>query len=190
MKTKTLDYTNSLIASLCSIHCIVLPFVIAILPALGLAWLGSQAFGIWMVLLTAFIGTWAICIGYKEHKKCWPLVWFGFGILALIISEFVLHGMPVQKEIIVGNRHLLVWTKGHPSHHYISAAGGFLIAISHILNQMFCKKCSGCNGHKHSHSLNIPGEVCPWCGSHDLEFSSSSYSCRSCDAEFTVTLAN
>lgn len=91
MKTKTLDYTSGIASFLCAIHYAALPLVIGILPALGLAWIGSHEFGATMVLFTIVVGTWAIIKGYKEHRKCWPLIWFGIGIIALVVAEFVLH---------------------------------------------------------------------------------------------------
>lgn len=141
IKTAILDYMSGIGSFACAIHCILLPFVIAILPAMGLAWLSSEYLGNGMIVFTIIFGVWAIYEGFKEHRRCWPLLWFGIGILFLLFSEFHLHDYVFQKEVIFGNRTRIVWSKGHPAHHYVSAFGGFMVVISHILNRTFCKNC-------------------------------------------------
>lgn len=141
IKTAILDYMSGIGSFACALHCILLPFVLAILPAMGLAWLGSEYFGGAMILFTIIFGLWAIYEGFKEHRKCWPLLWFGVGILLLLFSEFYLHDHVFRKEVAFGNTIRIVWGKGHPMHHYVSACGGFIIVIAHILNRFFCKGC-------------------------------------------------
>ena len=69
MKTAILDYTSGFSSFLCAIHCIALPFVIALLPAWGLTWLSSEAFGEGMIIFTVIFGLWAFVSGLKEHKR-------------------------------------------------------------------------------------------------------------------------
>ena len=50
--------------------------------------------------------------------------------------------MIVKKEVKFGNTMRMISTKGHPAHHYVSALGGFIVVIAHVLNRYMCKKCS------------------------------------------------
>jgi hypothetical protein len=147
MKTiiKALDITGGFTSLLCALHCLAIPFIIAILPSLGFAWLGSHAFGLWMLAITFTIGLFAIIQGFQEHRNCLPLVKLGIGLLCLVLGEIVLHEMICEQPIRLGQRVVMAHVKGHPWHSFVSAFGGFMVVFAHILNRILCKRtCKTC----------------------------------------------
>lgn len=143
--TKTLDFTGGFTSLLCALHCLALPFVVALLPSLGLAWVGSHTFGMWMLAITAAIGLFAIVQGMREHKSCIPMVKFGIGLMFLVLGEIVLHNMVCEQPIKLGHRVVMAHVKGHPHHSFVSAFGGFMIVIAHIANRYMCvRNCKTC----------------------------------------------
>lgn len=123
METKTLDKIGFTASTLCALHCAVLPLVLALLPSLGLAWLGGEKFAHYMIAFTFTVAITAMIRGIKTHKNCWPIGSLGLGMLLLVVAENFL---------------------GANVHYIFSAAGGFCLAGAHCLNRIFCKKCEHC----------------------------------------------
>lgn len=116
----TLDKAGATASIVCAVHCVTVPLALAILPALGLAWLDNpwvdrSFFG--MAFLFAVM---AHPKGYRQHGRCVPafLALFGLTLIAVAIARYV---------------HV-------EAHHYLVAAGGMLIAGSHWMNQHFCHR--------------------------------------------------
>jgi len=147
--TKTLDFTGGFASLLCALHCLALPFILAFLPAWGLAFVGSHTFGMYMLAFTAIVGLAAIVQGMREHKSCIPMVKFGIGLILLVVGEVVLHNMVCEQPIKLGHRTVMAHVKGHPYHSFVSAFGGFMVMIAHILNRYMCKRnCKTCCEHE------------------------------------------
>jgi hypothetical protein len=108
----------------CAVHCALLPVALAVLPALGLAWLDSPWVDWSMVVVALWIALRAHRGGYRLHQRCLPA---GVALAGIVI--------------IVAAMCLL---KGSASHHYVQASGAVMIAGSHLLNHRFCKTCATC----------------------------------------------
>ncbi len=118
---------------ICAVHCALLPLVLMLVPALGLAWLDSAWVDWTMVTVAAGIAFKAHRAGHRLHKRCLPANVALAGI-ALIITTICLF-------------------KGSVSQHYVQASGALLITGSHFLNRRFCRKC-GCCGHSSEDSCS------------------------------------
>jgi MerC mercury resistance protein len=122
--TASLDRLGMSASLLCAIHCAVLPAALAILPALGLAWLDSKWADWTMVVLATFVALGAHRKGIALHKRCLPASMAFTGILTIMGAICLL--------------------SGSVAHHYIQASGATLVAGSHLLNRRFCRDCQTC----------------------------------------------
>ncbi|GIX39594.1 MAG: hypothetical protein KatS3mg128_0643 [Silanimonas sp.] len=111
------DRLGAFVATLCAIHCAGLPFVMALLPALGLEFLASHAFeGLFFVWTLVFA---VLSVGHslRQHGRfhAWGLLLAGLALLGLERLVPAIHDNALL--------HALVMT----------AAGG-LVAWAHLRN--------------------------------------------------------
>jgi len=122
MKTSLLgklDRVGLTASALCAIHCAVMPFVITLLPLIGLEFLSSIWVEIALVVLSVTIGLSSLMPSYfKYHKKTLPIL--------LLIAGFVL----------IFGTHLL---ELHVLEPILVPLGGLTIAAAHFVNWKFMK---------------------------------------------------
>lgn len=121
---------------LCAIHCAALPFVIALLPVLGLSFLADHRFEAGFVGFACVLATVALVSGYRRHRRRLPLMLAVPGLVLLVLGVTFLHG---------GS--LLV-------HSVLVTCGGLLVASAHFVNLRVDH--SGHAGHVHGPSCAHP----------------------------------
>ena len=101
---------------LCALHCAVLPFVVALLPALGLGFLANHAVECAFVLFACSLGSLTIGLGLRRHgdRRALALLLPGVGLL--------LGGIGLDS----GSAPL--W------HALLVSAGGVLLSLAHLTN--------------------------------------------------------
>lgn len=111
------DRVGATASFLCAIHCALLPFVLTLLPLLGLGFLGGHRFERDFVLFAASLALFALIGGYRRHRYPLPLrlALPGLALLAL--------GVVWVSE----DRHILV-------HSVMVTCGGLLVASAHFVN--------------------------------------------------------
>jgi hypothetical protein len=130
-RTGTFDYAGIFLSSLCAVHCMVTPFLLALLPSFG-----KQLQSPWVhFVLLVFIGVIflkTILTHYKMHKSHLTL-WIGISGLAVLTFAFI-------HELFIGEPCGATCVHhGHdPTGMYISITGGILLIIAHILNLRAC----------------------------------------------------
>lgn len=121
------DRLGATASFLCAIHCAALPFVLAILPLLGLSFLADHAFERDFVLCAAALAMFALINGYRRHHRSLPL---RLAIPGLCLLVF---GVTVAEHISIIVHSVMV------------TCGGLLLASSHFFNLRFDRQ-----GHTHS----------------------------------------
>ncbi|WP_386065548.1 MerC domain-containing protein [Tahibacter sp. UC22_41] len=101
---------------LCAIHCALLPFVIAVLPALGLAVLADHAIERAFVTFACTLATVMLLLGYRKHRRANAL------LLLLPALALLLAGVLVDFE------------QSAVSHAWLVTTGGSLLALAHLVN--------------------------------------------------------
>jgi len=103
----------------CAIHCAALPFLITILPLLGMEFLALPHIEVSMIVLSLVIAVWSLTSSYRAHKSLMPAILLALGFL-LIFS-------------------------GHLFFEHIEAAliplGGLTIAVAHYYNWRLNRIC-------------------------------------------------
>ncbi|SKA19041.1 MerC domain-containing protein [Sediminibacterium ginsengisoli] len=113
---------------ICSIHCVLLPFLLSALPVLGIEILHNHVLEAVTIAVSFFAGGWAIRRGYLHyHRNTRVVLFFACGILLLFIANF---------------------TKTQLSEAGLKFAGALLLITAHIHNRRQCKKCTKEAGHE------------------------------------------
>jgi len=111
------DSFGAFAAVVCAIHCALLPFVLALLPTLGLGVFASHGFEfLYVAFATALAGT-SLVQGYRRHRILRALSFAVPGLL--IVWTGVL--LPAIHDNVV-------------AHAVVMTCGGTLIAIAHLIN--------------------------------------------------------
>jgi uncharacterized membrane protein YjjB (DUF3815 family) len=101
----------------CAVHCAALPFVLGVLPALGLDLLGSEGFERGYVAFAAVLGITSLGWTYPKHRQLSPLAWLipGLIVLAAGVAIPALHASRVLHAITM-------------------TSGGTLVSLAHFFN--------------------------------------------------------
>ncbi len=118
------DRIGATASSLCALHCAALPFVLALLPLVGLQFLAGRAFERGFVLAAATLATVVLLGGWRRHRRLVP--W----MLALPGLLLLLAGICVDLDTAVVAHSILVVT------------GGVLLACAHLCNLKYSRQ--GC----------------------------------------------
>jgi hypothetical protein len=111
------DPVGSGAAILCAIHCALLPFVLAALPALGLGLLAVQRWELPYVIFASMLALASLWLGFRRHRVYRALAFLVPGLVAVWAGLLV----PALHEDVV--RHAITMT-----------FGGTLIAVAHLVN--------------------------------------------------------
>lgn len=130
------DRLGATASFLCAIHCAALPFVIALLPLVGLSFLADHRFEAAFVVFASVLASVVLVSGYRRHRRRLPLLFAVPGLVLLLLGVTFLH------------THSLV------VHSVLVTCGGLLVAASHFINLRVDR--SGHAGHIHGPSCVHP----------------------------------
>jgi MerC mercury resistance protein len=111
------DSFGSVVGLVCALHCALLPFVLALLPALGLGVLSSAGFEYAYVAFASVLALASLWLGYRRHRLYRALVFLVPGLVAVWSGVLV---PAVHDDVIV--------------HAVVMTFGGTLIAVAHLVN--------------------------------------------------------
>lgn len=111
------DRLGATASFLCAIHCALLPFVLTVLPLLGLEFLAGHRFERDFVLFAASLALFALIGGYRRHHHSLPLRLAVPGLALLVL------GVVWVSE----GQHIIV-------HSVMVTCGGLLVASAHFVN--------------------------------------------------------
>lgn len=111
------DSLGSASAFVCSLHCALLPFVLAILPAVSLGVLASSGFEYGYVAFASILAVTSLWQGYRRHRVYRALIFLVPGLIAVWAGVL----MPVLHHNSV-------------PHAVAMTFGGTLIAVAHWVN--------------------------------------------------------
>lgn len=117
------DRTGATASLLCAVHCMLLPFVLAVLPLIGLGFLADHAFERGFVLFAALLASGSLLAGYRRHRR--PQALF------LMVPGIALLAFGVSIDI---DAHVVIHTAS-------VVAGGLLLATAHATNLVLARRC-------------------------------------------------
>lgn len=142
--SKTWDRSGVFVATLCLIHCLGLPFLVALLPTTRVLF-DSRIFEIIVLGLGISVGSISFFTTYKKHRNIFPMLLGFFGVACLVTN-------------------LVLINRGSAHHHNIDLSpnlhslqvdplmimGGIFLIAGHIWNIHACHCfCDKSCGHQH-----------------------------------------
>jgi len=111
------DRVGATASFLCALHCAALPFVLAVLPALGLGFLADHAFERVFIAAASTLALTVLIRGFRRHHSVRALRLLAPGLVLLWIGGFLIDGHDT-----IGLHALLV------------SIGGSCVALAHLTN--------------------------------------------------------
>jgi hypothetical protein len=116
------DRVGATASLLCAVHCMLLPFVLALLPLIGLGFLAGHTFERIFVACAAALASASILVAYRRHRHPHALFLMIPGIVLLLF------GVAINLDVRV----LL--------HTASVVTGGLLVASAHVTNLVLAHK--------------------------------------------------
>lgn len=107
----------------CSLHCLLLPVSLVLLPALASTTLGDEQFHRWMLLAVLPTSLIALTIGCMKHLNFSVIAITLPGLALLLLAAFFGHDM-----------------LGETGEKAVMLVGATLVALGHFRNQSLCKR--------------------------------------------------
>lgn len=127
MITRIIDKVGMFSSATCAVHCMLLPFLITILPLYGLSFIVNETFEVIMLMASITLAILSLCLGYKTHKNKKMFFLFSAGISLLLLGRFAHENDWGFSSLVI----LFI--------------GGLLISGSHFVNNKLCKSCNSCS---------------------------------------------
>lgn len=125
------DRIGAAASLLCAVHCALLPFVLALLPLIGLGFLAGHTFERTFVACAAALASASILVAYRRHRRPQALMLMVPGIVLLLC------GIVVDIDA-----HVLL-------HTVAVVCGGVLVASAHVTNLVLAHRHHAA-GHAHA----------------------------------------
>jgi hypothetical protein len=118
----SVDRAGTCAATACAVHCILTPFVTAVLPMVGVSFWEGDLTKLFLVasLILAATSCW---FGYRLHRRKQVPAIFLLGIFTLFVANLRFEG---NAEVLV------------------SVTGAAFLVSGHWLNRRFCQACPRC----------------------------------------------
>jgi len=108
---------------ICSIHCLLLPAALVLVPTLASLPMGEEAFHKWMLLAVIPVSIAALAMGCKKHKR-YQLFSYGLSGVAILVFA-ALFGHDVL---------------GEAGEKISTVVGSLVIVYGHFLNHKLCSQ--------------------------------------------------
>ncbi len=131
--TESLDKAGAAASFLCAVHCALMPFLITVLPLVGLGFLASEPVEWGLLAASGVLGTLSLCLGFREHKQRRVFAVLGVALAFLVAGRIFherFHDHPLE-----------LWGIA------FMVLGGLTMMGAHIFNRMLCRSCRVCSDH-------------------------------------------
>ena len=118
------------LSSVCAVHCLALPVLLAIAPSLSAMGFADESFHLWMVVFVLPVSVFALTLGCRRHAR-YSLLLPGFiGLAILVLAALFGHAL-----------------FGEMGEKIATLIGAALIAYVHLRNYRLCQQveCSACH---------------------------------------------
>lgn len=118
-----LDRLAVSVSSLCALHCLTLPLMLVLAPALGASFVGDEAFHRSLLLLVIPLSLVALWLGCRQHKDNWVWAYGALGLSIMVFAAFWGHDLV-----------------GESGEKILTLIGAATLAAGHIRNHALCRK--------------------------------------------------
>lgn len=121
--TPSLDKLAVSTSAVCAAHCLFLPLLLGVFPALGATMLGQESFHSMLLWLVIPLSAVALTLGCRAHKDVWVALLGIAGLITVIAAAVLGHSMIGE----IGER-------------IATLAGAGAIAVGHLRNYTLCRR--------------------------------------------------
>ena len=133
------DRIGATASLLCAVHCVLLPFVLALLPLIGLEFLAGHTFERIFVACAATLASASIVTAYRRHRRPHALFLMLPGIALLLF------GITIDLDV-----HVVLHTAS-------VVTGGMLVASAHVTNLVLAHRHhAACNHQSRESGYSVP----------------------------------
>jgi hypothetical protein len=122
------DKTAIGLSLLCAIHCLALPVLVVLAPALGSMAIADESFHLWVVAVAIPVSAYALLLGCRKHRHLSVLATGIIGLTVLGVAALAGHDLV-----------------GESGERALTLLGAFIIAWSHVRNYYYCRSASRCD---------------------------------------------
>ena len=122
----TMDKVAIGLSAMCTIHCLALPLLLALVPSVAALGLDKEAFHLWVVMAVIPTSFYALTMGCKHHKRYRVLLPGVAGLTLISAAVFLGEHIGELREKI------------------LTVAGASLLAQGHLWNYRLCRHPSDC----------------------------------------------
>jgi len=109
-------------SSICIVHCLAVPLIAIIVPAISPASLSHLSFHLWILAAVLPTSLYALILGYKQHRKPHIVILGSIGILILCFATYYAdHSLTELEERI------------------LTIFGSLTVALAHLQNFKCCR---------------------------------------------------
>lgn len=124
---KWLDAAGTAASWACAVHCLALPFLISVLPLVGLSFLLDETTERVFILTSVLLAALSLLPAYfREHGKIRSIFLAAAGIGLIIMNHFYFEDNLTAKIVFL-------------------IAGAILISAAHLINRRLCRECAVCH---------------------------------------------
>jgi hypothetical protein len=134
--TEQLDKAGVTASFLCAIHCAIMPFLVTVLPLVGLSFLASEPVEWGLLAASGTLGTLSLCAGFREHKRRRVFAVLGVALALLVAGRIFHHHYHDHSHGHLHVHSLELWSV------VFMVLGGFTMMGAHIFNRMLCRSAA------------------------------------------------
>lgn len=123
---RLLDKAGVTASWVCAVHCLAPPFLVGVLPFLGLNFLLSEATERVLIGVSILLAALSLLPAYfREHRKLRSIFLAAAGIGLIVLTHFLFEeNLPAKIMFLI--------------------AGAILISAAHLVNRRLCRACAVC----------------------------------------------
>lgn len=124
---KCLDAAGVTASWACAVHCLAMPFLIGVLPLVGLSFLLDETTEGIFILISVLLAALSFLPAYfREHGKIRSIFLAVSGVGLIILTHLLFEENLTAKIVFL-------------------IAGAVLLSAAHLINRRLCRKCAVCN---------------------------------------------
>ncbi|MDX1587506.1 MAG: MerC domain-containing protein [Oleiphilaceae bacterium] len=111
------------LSGICALHCLALPLMLVLLPALGATFFGDEAFHralLWLVIPLSVLAVWLGCLQHKD-RRVWAFT--ATGLALMVVAALIGHDV-----------------LGEWGEKLVTLMGATVLSLGHIRNHALCRR--------------------------------------------------
>jgi len=121
--TGTLDKFAVSASALCAVHCLSLPVLLGLFPAVGATFFGQESFHVLLLWFVIPLSVVSLSMGCRKHKSPAVAILGSAGLTILCLAAFFGHDL-----------------LGDDGERITTLLGATIIAVAHVRNYGLCRK--------------------------------------------------